>query len=80
METSTIVSKGRAKVYDGLIVTTPRLGAFFLEVGRPVEPDRGSAPPSPEDFKRLAEAAERYKHWLGSPEENAAIGIVIDLP
>jgi quercetin dioxygenase-like cupin family protein len=65
---------------DGLIITTPRLGTFFLEVGRPVDPKQESVPPSPEDFKRLAETAARYNHWVGSPEENASIGIILDLP
>src|SRR6266545_442391 len=51
-----------------LISTTPRLGRFFQEVGRPVPAE----PPTPEELRRFAEAATRYGHWLGSPEENAA--------
>jgi mannose-6-phosphate isomerase-like protein (cupin superfamily) len=55
-----------------LITTTPTLGRFFREVGRPV----GSAlPASPEELRQFAETSARYGHWLGSPEENAAVGI-----
>ncbi|HEY8511191.1 MAG TPA: cupin domain-containing protein [Cyclobacteriaceae bacterium] len=64
----------------GVIVTTPRLGSFFLEAGRPIEPGREQSPPTPEDFKRFTEVAARYNHWVGSPGENASIGIAIDIP
>jgi quercetin dioxygenase-like cupin family protein len=64
---------------DGLavaiIVTTPRLGRFFQEVGRPVAPDALPQAPSPADVQRFTEVAARYHHWLASPEENAAVGI-----
>ena len=58
-----------------IIVTTPRLGRFFQEVGRPVAPDASPQTPSPADVQRFAEVATRYHHWLASPEENAAVGI-----
>jgi quercetin dioxygenase-like cupin family protein len=32
--------------------------------------------PTPEEsFKKLVEAVERYGYWLGSPDENTAIGL-----
>ena len=58
-----------------VIVTTSRLGRFFQEVGRPVVADALPKPPSLADLQRFAEIAARYHHWLGSPEENAAVGI-----
>ena len=58
-----------------IIVTTSRLGRFFLEVGRPVSADAFSSPPSPADVQHFAEVAARYHHWLASPEENADVGI-----
>ena len=58
-----------------IIVTTPRLGRFFQEIGRPVTADAFPQPPSPADIQRFVEAAARYDYWLGSPEENAAVGI-----
>jgi quercetin dioxygenase-like cupin family protein len=61
-----------------LITTTPRLGRFFREVGRPVTAGESLPPPSPAELRLFAEVATRYVHWLGSPQENAAVGI--DVP
>jgi hypothetical protein len=58
-----------------IIVTTPRLGRFFQEIGRPVTVDAFSQAPSPADIQRFVEVAARYDHWLASPQENAAVGI-----
>ena len=56
-----------------LMITTTRLGQFFTEAGRPVT---GSPqPPAPEDVARFTAVATRYGHTLGTPEENAAVGI-----
>jgi hypothetical protein len=56
-----------------LIVTTARLGRFFLEVGRPVS---GSLqPPTPDEIARFVAIAANYNYSLGTPEENAAVGI-----
>jgi hypothetical protein len=57
-----------------LIVTTMRLGRFLRDIGRPaatVEP----GPPKPEDLQRLLETVQAYGYWLGSPADNAAVGI-----
>lgn len=54
-----------------LIITTPRLGRFFKEVGRPI----GAPPPTPAEVARFVETAIRYGYQLGTPEENAAVGI-----
>jgi uncharacterized RmlC-like cupin family protein len=56
-----------------LIVTTPTLGKFFLETGRPIE--QASQPPTSDDFARLANVSAKYGYWNASPEENAAVGI-----
>jgi quercetin dioxygenase-like cupin family protein len=56
-----------------LIITTARLGRFFREVGRPVT---GSPePPAPGDVAQFIAVATRYGHTLGTPEQNAAVGI-----
>jgi uncharacterized RmlC-like cupin family protein len=56
-----------------LIVTTVRLGRFFLEVGRPLP---GSLqPPTPEEIAHFVTVAANYGYILGTPEENAAVGI-----
>jgi len=55
-----------------LITCTAKLGRFFREVGRPAS-DRQT--PMQEQVRGLAEISERYGYWMGSPEENAAVGI-----
>jgi quercetin dioxygenase-like cupin family protein len=57
-----------------LFVTTMRLGRFFCEVGRPVAAVP-PGPPTPRDLQRFVEVSHAYGHWLGSPEDNAAVGI-----
>lgn len=32
-------------------------------------------PPAPEAIAHFVAAAERYGHWIGTPEENAALGL-----
>jgi quercetin dioxygenase-like cupin family protein len=58
-----------------LIVTTPRLGRFFQEVGRPVASGAALTPPTVEEVERFTRAAARYGHRMPSAEENAAVGI-----
>ncbi|WP_253851712.1 cupin domain-containing protein [Mycobacterium sp. 1423905.2] len=59
-----------------LVVTTPKLGRFFLDIGRPVTDDL--QPRTPEEIAHFVETSLRYGYVLGTPEENAAVGI--DLP
>jgi quercetin dioxygenase-like cupin family protein len=56
-----------------LMITTARLGQFFAEAGRPVT--GLPQPPAPADVARFTAAAARYGHTLGTPEDNAAMGI-----
>jgi quercetin dioxygenase-like cupin family protein len=56
-----------------LMITTARLGRFFAEAGRPVTGP--PSPPAPGDVARFTAVAARYGHTLGTPEENAAVGI-----
>ena len=56
-----------------LIITTPRLGRFFAEVGRP---DTGKPQPvTPEDLERFIRASDKYGYWNASPQENEAAGL-----
>lgn len=59
-----------------LIITTPRLGRFFEEVGRPVTPDM--QPPTPEEVAAFVAKSTEFGYKLASVEENASYGI--DLP
>ncbi|MGO9976156.1 MAG: cupin domain-containing protein [Solirubrobacteraceae bacterium] len=61
-----------------LMITTPRLARFFQEAGKPIH--AAPEPPTPDDLERLAAVAARYGYWLGSPEENAAVGIELLAP
>jgi hypothetical protein len=56
-------------------VSKQELYSFFGELARPFDPNRPPAPPTPEEMQHLFSAAEKYKYWLASREENAAIGI-----
>lgn len=56
-----------------LMITTPRLGRFFQEVGRSVP---GTPQPvSPEELAHFLRVAAAYDHWNATPDENAAVGI-----
>ena len=58
-----------------LLVTQDELYNFFRSIAKPFEAWQEPAPPSPEDVQRLLAAAAKYHYWMGSPEENAMIGI-----
>jgi len=59
-----------------LIHTTPKMGRFFQEVGRPVT---GTPQPvTAEDLARFLSVSATYGYWNATPEENAAIGIPLN--
>jgi quercetin dioxygenase-like cupin family protein len=58
-----------------LVVTTPKMHAFFNEITRPFDPSHPAIQPTPEGIHELFRTAARYGHWMGSPEGNAAIGL-----
>jgi quercetin dioxygenase-like cupin family protein len=58
-----------------LIITTARMGRFFQEIGRPVAD--APAPPTPAALAHFVNVAVSFGYILGSPEENAAVGITI---
>jgi quercetin dioxygenase-like cupin family protein len=58
-----------------LITTTSKLGRFVQEIGRPVTPGTFPAPPTSDDLQRLMRVSAKYDHWVGSPAENAVVGI-----
>jgi quercetin dioxygenase-like cupin family protein len=60
-----------------LITTTPALGRFFQEIGRPIPPDAELPPPTGDQLQEFVRAAVLYRHWLGSAAENAAVGIAL---
>jgi quercetin dioxygenase-like cupin family protein len=58
-----------------LIITTGRMGRFFQEVGRPVAD--AAAPPTAAELWHFVTVARTYGYVLGTPEENATVGITI---
>jgi quercetin dioxygenase-like cupin family protein len=60
-----------------LITTTSRLARFFREIGRPIIPGKKLSKPTPEELQSFVQIAEKYNHWTGSPQENAAVGISV---
>jgi quercetin dioxygenase-like cupin family protein len=59
-----------------LITCTVKLGRFLREMGQPTTDD-DRQPPTQEHIQRLAAMCARYGYWLGSPEENAEVGILL---
>ncbi len=57
-----------------LFVVPMRLARFFREIGRPAA-SAGTEAPGPADLQRLFEIAHAYGYWLGSPADNAAVGL-----
>ena len=60
-----------------LITTTPMLGRFFQEIGRPRTAGGPPALPTADDLQHLERVAAKYHHWLASAAENAAVGIEV---
>ena len=59
-----------------LITCTAKLGRALREMGQ-LTSEGGKRIPTPADVQRLIEISERYGYWLGSREENAAVGIAL---
>ena len=53
--------------------TTPKMGRFFQEVGKPLADT--PQPVTPEDLARFMAVSAAYGYWNATPEENAAVGI-----
>jgi quercetin dioxygenase-like cupin family protein len=58
-----------------LITISSKLGRLFQEIGRPITRGARPNPPSPDELQRLVKTCERYGYWLGTPEENASVGV-----
>lgn len=56
-----------------LVITSTRLGRFFRELARPDVTQQG--PLTPEDLAQLIALSAKYGYVLGTPEQNAAVGI-----
>jgi quercetin dioxygenase-like cupin family protein len=59
------------------VVTTSKMYKFFCEVSKPFDPNRRPAAPTPKAMEAFFGTVARYGYWMASPEENAAIGMII---
>ena len=57
-----------------LVVSTVKMGEFFNEIGTPVD-NVQPGPPTPEALQHFVEVAIAYGYWLGTPDDNASMGI-----
>jgi quercetin dioxygenase-like cupin family protein len=60
-----------------IIVTTSKMYEFLNEITQPFDLDQSATPSTAGDIQEIFRAAARYEYWMGSPEENAAIGLNI---
>ena len=60
-----------------ILISDGQLYRFFSELAEPFDPGTGAPPPSPAVMQKLFEVAARYNYWIGTPADNAAIGIHI---
>jgi quercetin dioxygenase-like cupin family protein len=60
-----------------IVVSTSRIGRFFIEVGEQVRPGSPAPPPSKGTLGHFLSTAERYGYWNATPEENARAGIPV---
>jgi len=58
-----------------ILVGDGQLERFFHELAVPLGPGEAPPVPTPEVMQKLFEVAARYKYWIGSPQDNASIGI-----
>jgi quercetin dioxygenase-like cupin family protein len=56
-------------------VSERQLYCFFRELAEPLDPNARPSAPTPEAMQKVFEVAARYEYWIGSPSENATIGI-----
>jgi quercetin dioxygenase-like cupin family protein len=60
-----------------LVITSTRLGRFFRELARPDVGRQG--PLTPDDLGELIALSAKYGYVLGTPEQNAAVGIELSV-
>ncbi len=58
-----------------VLISDEQLYRFFKELAEPLASGSGPPPPTPAVMQKLFEVAARYNYWIGTPPENAAIGI-----
>lgn len=60
-----------------ILISDEQLYRFFTELAEPLSSGDTPPVPAPEVMRKLFAVAARYQYWIGSPEENASIGILV---
>ena len=58
-----------AKPASSLIVTTAKLGRFYKEIGRPLDPGSQQKMPTAHELQHLMDAAKRFGYWMAPPRK-----------
>jgi hypothetical protein len=58
-----------------ILISDEQLYRFLRELAEPLDPASGPRSLTPAVMQKLFEVSARYKYWIGSPAENASIGI-----
>jgi quercetin dioxygenase-like cupin family protein len=58
-----------------ILISTAKMGRFFREIGVPPGAGDLQAPTQLERLQHFLRTAERYGHWIATPEQNAEIGL-----
>ena len=66
-----------ATAVSTVLVSQEQLYRFLSELAEPLEAGDSPPVPTPEVMQHLFEVAERYQYWIGSPSENAGIGLTV---
>jgi quercetin dioxygenase-like cupin family protein len=61
-----------------VLISQSKLYRFFRELAQPINPGDQPPRPSPAVMESLFALAARYSFWIGSPSENAAIGLSVE--
>lgn len=62
-----------------VFVVPMRLARFFREAAQPLATVKPGAP-APEELQRFLELTHAYGYWVGSPADNAAVGLTLGGP
>ena len=62
---------------SAILVGDGQLERFFHELAVPLGSGDTPPAPTPDVMQKLYEVAARYEYWIGSPQDNASIGIVL---
>jgi len=62
---------------SAVLVSDAQLHHFFGELAHPLGLGEAPPVPTPDVMQKLFEVAARYGYWIGSPQDNASIGILV---